>query len=742
MSTKVLPKINKFKVSIIIVFHNGIGSLLRNLESVRENKPRVSYEVIVVDNGSSGRVKKILKKKYKWVKYIKSSRNIGYSGGNNFGAKYANGEYLLILNPDTKVTNGSIDSLVSFLDKNPKSAIVAPNLIHPDASVFEHMGGKELTPLRGVVALSFLNRLFPKNRISRDYFMADIDKNTLREVGFVPGSAFMIRKRIFWKIGGFDENFFLYFEENDLCKKVMELDYKVFINPKSKIIHFWESDKNNENLKRIFRKSRFYYFKKHFGIIKAVSVETSLRISKYELGLLISLLLAAYLRFWNMEKFLNFGGDIGYYFLQARDFILSGKVPLVSIPTSVPILRQGAIWLWILSPFLKLFNFDPIAGALLAGVFGLLSIIALFFVLSSWFSKRIALIAVLLASTSLYLIIHDRMPFQTTPIFLATIVLAHFFRKAVKGKSIYYLLTGAMLSVLYQLELAAFILFLIVGMMLVIYRKNISIQKILFLIAGVFIGLLPFIIYDYRQGLYLQTLGFIAWLFLRVYESLISTGRSGFNPVLFKDAKLYISQFIFYKSYFISLSIFMISLIFLLVKAFGKSSNFEFRFIFLWIYLSIAAFLLRGFISAAYLPLIFFPLIISLAVFFDMVIKKFKYIGWVIFTGIILMNISAVFSYFNEFEKSGVTLYSTRISAAEKLVELSAGREYKLEYFGPGREFQTGDDNWNYLLWWNGNEPKVIAKNIFAIIEYPYKVPEGYKQIIDLGSVKIGKRND
>src|SRR3989344_5380571 len=109
MSTKVLSKINKFKVSIIIVFHNGIGSLLRNLESVRENKSRVSYEVIVVDNGSSGRVKKILKKKYKWVKYIKSPRNIGYSGGNNFGAKYANGEYLLILNPDTKVTNGSID---------------------------------------------------------------------------------------------------------------------------------------------------------------------------------------------------------------------------------------------------------------------------------------------------------------------------------------------------------------------------------------------------------------------------------------------------------------------------------------------------------------------------------------------------------------------------------------------------------------------------------------------------------
>ncbi|MGB9637355.1 MAG: glycosyltransferase family 2 protein [Microgenomates group bacterium] len=271
----------KIKVSIVIVHYKDKQALFNCLKSIEDNKPKVSFEVIVVDNDETKVIEDELKSRFNWVVYIKSPSNLGYGAGNNLGAKRAKGEYILFLNPDTQLKPNSVDNLVLFLDKNKDVAVVAPNLIDAKGKVFSQLGSRELTPIRGIFALSFLNKIFPNNPFSRDYYLFDLPMNKKREVDAVPGSAFLIRKKVFVEVGGFDENIFLFFEESDLGRRIKKAGYKLFIIPDSEIFHFWKGkEKASKKIRKIFKQSRFYYFKKHFGFLSAILVEIFARFSK------------------------------------------------------------------------------------------------------------------------------------------------------------------------------------------------------------------------------------------------------------------------------------------------------------------------------------------------------------------------------------------------------------------------------------------------------------------------------
>lgn len=206
-------------VSIVVVHYKADKVLFECLQSIKKSKPKVSFEVIVVDNDEKKVIDKEIRKNYQWTRYIKSPKNLGFGAGNNLGAKRAKGKYLFFLNPDTIVLPNATDSLVEFLEKNKSAGIVAPLLLNPQKRPYPLQGTSILTPLKGVFALSFLVKLFPNNSISKKYWLKGWDKTKTKEVDVVPGTAFMIEKKAFEKIGGFDEKFFLYFEEADFCKK-------------------------------------------------------------------------------------------------------------------------------------------------------------------------------------------------------------------------------------------------------------------------------------------------------------------------------------------------------------------------------------------------------------------------------------------------------------------------------------------------------------------------------------------
>lgn len=246
-------------LSIIIVKYTCGEYLNQCLESIGKNP---CWETIVVDN---------------------DKKNVGYGAGCNLGAKKAEGKYLLFLNPDKVVLPNTLEKMVDFMENNKDIAVLGPKLFNSEKLDLQVTSTGVLNPLSAIMAFSFLNKIFPKNLISRKYFLTDWDRNSIREVGAVSGAALMIRKDVFQKIGGFDDKFFMYFEEHDLCLRVKKTKMKIIYYSEAGIIHYGGKSSqllSNQN-KKYLLKSRFCFLKKHYGLLPALLVESFLRPFEY-----------------------------------------------------------------------------------------------------------------------------------------------------------------------------------------------------------------------------------------------------------------------------------------------------------------------------------------------------------------------------------------------------------------------------------------------------------------------------
>ncbi|MBI2430720.1 MAG: glycosyltransferase family 2 protein [Candidatus Levybacteria bacterium] len=265
-------------VSIIIVYYKVRQELVDCLFSIEKSKTKISHEIIVVDNDEEPTIKKDLKQKFPQVQYIDVGKNIGFGAANNKGAKAAKGKFLFFLNPDTLVERDTIDELINFIKKEKNIGIVSPLFLDSKNRPYPLQGSATLTPFRAISCLSFINKLFPNNMVARKYWYLDWDKKQPKEVDVMPGTAFLIRKKLFEEIGGFDERFFLFFEENDIAMKVKKKGFRIVLLPHAKVVHLWGmSAKNKSGIKQIFRRSRFLYFQKYYGSFWAYIVEVFCR---------------------------------------------------------------------------------------------------------------------------------------------------------------------------------------------------------------------------------------------------------------------------------------------------------------------------------------------------------------------------------------------------------------------------------------------------------------------------------
>lgn len=702
---------SQLKVSIIIVHYQRFAETLRCIKSIYENKDRFLFEVILVDNNNLAKEKvNLLNKDFSALKYIKSPKNLGYGAGNNLGAKHARGEYLFILNPDTKVLTYAVDNLVSFLEEKKEVGIVAPNLLDSKGKLFSLQGTRMLTPLSAIFSLSLINKIFPNNPISRSYWMKEVSKKNLREVDVIPGSAFLIRRDIFEKVGGFDENFFLYFEEADFCKRIKNLGYKIFMIPDAKVVHYWKPAEGKRQLKKIFEKSRFYYFKKHYGFFKALFVEVFTRISAQTLALSLILITAIFLRFRKLEE-IPFIGEFGWYYIQARDMLLTGSVPLVGLQSSVPFLRQGALWAWMLALALKLGRFNPFSGVVLTIFLGILGVLGVFFVGFTLFNKRVGIISSFLSATSPIFIYYDRLPFFTAAIFPLTILVTLSLIKIFKGFENFWFFLGFGLAIIYQFGLSTFIMLPVVFSTIFWEKIKISSKNLLKFILGGAIGILPFILWDIEEIANLQILGFLVWLNMKVYENFV----------------------------LVVLLILSVILFFYILTKKLKHLGFGNKFITSWLVFGILGLGVGGVFSQTYLPIIFLPVVTFCAVFFDWLISKKIELGIVSLL---------VFTIFNSFfsrkilDKTDVISLSKRISVAKFIVKDSSGRRFALQYLGPGYNFNFGDNHWKYIFWWLGNEPEKEAKLMYMIAEHPYSLIGEFDKTYYFGKISVGKKND
>ena len=198
-----------------------------------------SFEIVVVDNASGDGLGEFLAIKYPDVKFIAASQNDGYAAGNNLGIKAATGRYVLIMNPDITVRPGSIDALVKFMDEHPNVGICGPKLIKPNGRVDEscYRFHRWTTPLYRRTPLGRLPIGLSEN--SR-YIMDDFNRLETREVDWLLGAVLMARRAALDKVGLFDEKYFLYFEDTDLCRRFWQAGYRVVYFTGSTMVHCHE----------------------------------------------------------------------------------------------------------------------------------------------------------------------------------------------------------------------------------------------------------------------------------------------------------------------------------------------------------------------------------------------------------------------------------------------------------------------------------------------------------------------
>lgn len=226
-------------LSIIIVNYKNRTKLETCLDSIfKADNSGLDFEIILVENNSGEDLSSLLKLSDK-IRYINSEKNLGMGGGNNLGIAAAKGEYVFVLNPDTIVKDNAIITLLNYLKNNPGVGIVGPKLLNPDGTL-QYSCSRFPKVYMPILRRTFLGDFFAAKRES--FQMKEFDHNSIKEVDWLMGSALMFKRQLVLNNGKiwetrFDELYFMYFEDIDLCRSVWEKGFKVIYNPEAILIH-------------------------------------------------------------------------------------------------------------------------------------------------------------------------------------------------------------------------------------------------------------------------------------------------------------------------------------------------------------------------------------------------------------------------------------------------------------------------------------------------------------------------
>lgn len=252
------------EISIIIVNYNTADFLRNCLRSIEEKLIDFSYEVIVVDNDSPRRNIEELPSEFPTVRFILRKENDGFGSGCNYGAGLCSGKYLLFLNPDIILIDDSVKKLKDYLDKNPNCGIVSGLLVDENSSVLYCFNDFpsfmwEFYHLIGYGYDEKIHKLINKK---------EIINNEKFETDWFHGAYFMINKDYFFQTGGFNENYFIYYEDVELCyksKKIM--NRKNICIPDSRVFHHTKSSLVNESMDNIYifhlQRSKILFYKNY-----------------------------------------------------------------------------------------------------------------------------------------------------------------------------------------------------------------------------------------------------------------------------------------------------------------------------------------------------------------------------------------------------------------------------------------------------------------------------------------------
>jgi GT2 family glycosyltransferase len=251
-------------VSIIVVNWNTKDLVRDCLASVYRQTKHITFEVIVVDNGSHDGSGEMIKTEFPQAILIENPDNKGFAAANNQAMAVATGRYLLLLNSDTVVLNNAIHKTVSFADAHPEAAVVGCRILNPD---------REVQPtcfmfpslLNTLLSSTYLYKLFPKSKFFGREHMTWWSRDCVREVEVVTGCFMLVRRKAIEQVGVMDERFFVYGEETDWCYRFRKAGWKVLFTPHAEIIHLCGASTRQVKSEMILQlhKSKLLLFRKH-----------------------------------------------------------------------------------------------------------------------------------------------------------------------------------------------------------------------------------------------------------------------------------------------------------------------------------------------------------------------------------------------------------------------------------------------------------------------------------------------
>jgi N-acetylglucosaminyl-diphospho-decaprenol L-rhamnosyltransferase len=255
-------------LSCIIVNYKNSDPLKDCLASIYQTVQDIDFEVIIVDNSENDTGLQPLKELYPKAQFISNSSNVGFSKANNQAAKIAKGDVLIFLNPDSILSDKAINSMYRYYCSHSETGALGPKVVNPDGSL-QYSCRRFPTLWTGLFnRYSLLSRLFPANRFTSQYLMRDFDHNEIRQVDWLSGCCLMVSKSIFEISRGFDENYFLFNEDVDLCRTIKQAGKEVIYFPEAKIIHQVSTSNSKTTTRVIIQRhlGMMHYFKKHHEV--------------------------------------------------------------------------------------------------------------------------------------------------------------------------------------------------------------------------------------------------------------------------------------------------------------------------------------------------------------------------------------------------------------------------------------------------------------------------------------------
>jgi len=291
-----LSKLSRCDLVVIIVSWNVRAVLRRALEAVMADAAaaQLAVEIIVVDNASRDGTVEMLRADFPNVRVIANTENVGFTRANNQGLQSSastertpfrsvtplssapppldsattNGHYIFFLNPDTEIQPDALRAMLDFMDapENARVGILGPQLFYADGSL---QSSRRRFPKFSTALLEAtkLQQWFPHNRTLTNYYLLNTDDSLVQDVDWVVGAAMFVRRAVIEQIGGFDERFFMYSEELDLCYRAKQANWRVVYFPPARVLHHEAKSSEQVLAQRdiYFHSSKARYFKKYHG---------------------------------------------------------------------------------------------------------------------------------------------------------------------------------------------------------------------------------------------------------------------------------------------------------------------------------------------------------------------------------------------------------------------------------------------------------------------------------------------